>query len=142
MCCECCKEISKNECCKTGLGAVKRSDREKYRFNNTREINCSIDIDSCLKDVFPEASRWDYLICYKDRAFFVEIHPANNGENIKEVLKKLDWLKSNVLRKAKCKNLKIYIYWIATGRISYSTRSRQRKQIESKRIKLVSFLSV
>ena len=141
MCCKCCESISDN-CCKNGLKAIKSSDKGNFNFNNSRNINCSIDIDKCFENTYPNAPRWDYFICYQDKAYFVEIHPANSGEKVKEILKKFDWLKNNILNKASCRISKIHIYWIATGKVAISKRSRYGKQLEAKRIKLVSLLSV
>ena len=142
MCCECCKSISTN-CCKNGLGAVKNLDRRKIHFNNPRNINCSIDIDSCLKTQYSNANRWDYLICYQDKFYFVEIHPATSGEKVKQVLKKFEWLKNTILNRDNCRNSEKVIYWIATDKITISKRHNKYKhQLEAKRIKLVRSLNI
>jgi len=141
MCCNCCNGISEN-CCKDGLNAVKKVDKQKMKFKNSRNIHCSIDIDSCFKQNYPNSPRWDYLVCYGDKAYFIEIHPANGGEKVKEVINKLDWLRKNILNKINCKNLAKEIFWIATGNISYSPKSKYMKRIEQKRIKLRKVLSV
>jgi hypothetical protein len=139
-CCDCCKKIEV-ECCKNGLGAIKNSDRRKIRFSSSRDIKCSIDIDSCLKVKYPNANRWDYLICYKTDSIFVEIHPAENTSNIEEVIKKKDWLDSII--KSSCINVQNKkFYWIASGRVKLKLdpRSKQSKMLAKKRINLVSFL--
>ena len=141
MCCNCCNSISEN-CCKNGLNAIKNVDKQKMKFKNSRDINCSIDIDNCFKQNYPNSPRWDYFVCYGDKAYFIEIHPANGGEKVKEVINKLDWLMTNILNKINCKNLKKEIFWIATGEIRYSPRSNYMKKITQKRIKLVKVLSV
>lgn len=47
--------------------------------------------------LYPNASRWDYAIGYDQKAWFVEVHPANTS-NVKEMLKKVEWLESRLVR--------------------------------------------
>lgn len=60
---------------------------------STRDLEGSVDIDTNLKRNFPNAHRWDYVFGYKDRIFYVEIHPADNTRKVGEITAKLEWLK-------------------------------------------------
>ncbi len=75
-----------------GLGAILRQHRSKIVLLDTRGCEGSIDIDSCIKDKYPNDSRWDYCFAYKGDVFFVEVHTANSSE-VSAVIKKLTWLK-------------------------------------------------
>lgn len=66
---------------------------------NSRKIDGSVDIDSCTHDLYPNESRWDYAIGYDGKAYFLEVHPANTS-NVKEMVKKADWLKKWLSEKA------------------------------------------
>ena len=85
---------------KSGIQAVKGSDRDKFDFlKSSRNINGSIDIDSALKKEYPEDNRWDYSIGYKDVAYFFEVHPMTEKE-IATIIKKSQWLKKILSDKA------------------------------------------
>ncbi len=85
---------------KSGIQAVKGSDRDKFDFlKSSRNINGSIDIDSALKKQYPEDNRWDYSIGYKDVAYFFEVHPMTEKE-IATIIKKSQWLKKILSDKA------------------------------------------
>ena len=61
------------ECLKTGLQAL-GSNSEKIRETSTRSLEGSVDIDTCLRRIYPNAPRWDYIFGYKDRIYYVEVH--------------------------------------------------------------------
>jgi hypothetical protein len=75
-----------SECCQAGLQAIKGSDRAKFVCGDTRKIEGSVDIDTCVKERYPEGNRWDYIPGYDGRVYFVEIHPADT-KNISEMKK-------------------------------------------------------
>lgn len=75
-----------------GLGAL--GSDSKYvaiEKKETRLIDGSVDIDNSTKDRYPDDERWDYVISFKGKAFFMEIHPATAGE-VKKMEGKLKWL--------------------------------------------------
>jgi hypothetical protein len=91
-------------------------------------LNGSVYIDACTEPLYRNEKRWDFVIGWRDQAYFVEVHPAETGE-VKEVLRKLNWLKSWLQRKApelqKIKANRPY-YWIQTN--GYDVRSPQKNK--------------
>jgi hypothetical protein len=73
-----------------GLQALDNADKAKIEPQNTSHLDGSANIDACLKKQYPESSRWDYAVAYNGAVYFIEVHPPNE---IKEVVKKLHWLK-------------------------------------------------
>ncbi len=101
-----------------GLKAL-GANSKKIIPNDTKKLSGSADIDSCTKTESPNDSRWDYVVGYDDKAFFVEVHPCQTS-NIKEVVKKVVWLKEWL--NSKGLNLKMIrgdhnFYWIASGKV-------------------------
>ncbi|MBI4648141.1 MAG: hypothetical protein HY738_16535 [Bacteroidia bacterium] len=76
---------------KTGLTALGAYSNRVIVFDKTK-LQGSVDIDRCTTTKYPDANRWDYAFAYKSEVFFVEVHSANTNE-VKTVLKKLQWLK-------------------------------------------------
>lgn len=125
-------DISKGYC--SGLSALK-SDASYVVVNAPRQLDGSVDIDTCTKALYPKESRWDYVVSYNGKAFFMEVHPATVGE-IKEVEKKLGWLKQWLEDKAK--SLGAYPYgvprftWVHSGKCGLSKESREYKRMAQK----------
>ena len=44
------------ECLKNGLQALKRQDRNQIRYNASRDLRGSVDIDTCLRERYPTGS--------------------------------------------------------------------------------------
>lgn len=84
-------DISKSY--KSGLSAIRTGDRKSLQVKEPRSVDGSVDIDSATKQKYPTASRWDYVIGYKQKAYFVEVHPANTS-NVAEMEAKLKWLQT------------------------------------------------
>ena len=106
-------------CLKNGLQALERQDKNKIKVNSPRELKGSVYIDECLKRRYPNAPRWGYVFGYRDRVYYVEIHPADNTRKVGEVTAKLGWLKQ--WRKLFAKNLESLegqstYHWISTGK--------------------------
>ena len=118
---------------KTGLGAVKRNERQKLVVPDTRKITGSLDIDSSTKEKYPQANRWDYAIEYDKETFFIEIHPASTSE-IQTFLAKLSWLKQWLKEKApeinalKPKNKQPY-HWVYTSKFAILPNSKYARQL-------------
>lgn len=113
-----------------GLKALK-TDSSKIKPKNIKCLSGSVDIDSCTKRKYPKAARWDFAIGYKGKAYFVEIHPANTS-NIKEMLKKVDWLKSWLNSEGKAldkikKDKKMH--WIPSGKVAIPRTSPQLRNL-------------
>ena len=120
------------ECLKNGLQALKRQDRNQIRYNASRDLRGSVDIDTCLRERYPTGSRWDYVFGYKDRIYYMEIHPAGSTGEVKRVVAKLEWLKQ--WRKLSAPSLEDLegqstYHWISTGKTLSSLKKGKYRQI-------------
>jgi hypothetical protein len=79
----------------TALGAYSN----RVLVGDTKQLQGSVDIDTCTTQKYPQANRWDYAFAYKNEVFFIEVHSANSSE-VKTVIKKLRWLKDWLLQQA------------------------------------------
>lgn len=82
-----------------GLKGIKKSDRCKVDTAHPEKLQGSLDIDSQVKPLYPEAPRWDYALSYDDKIYFFEVHPAETSE-VDKVIKKVKWLKDWLKNKA------------------------------------------
>lgn len=81
-----------NSCLRRGLRAL-GANSAKINMRNTSLCGGSVNIDSCLSNLYPQGNRWDYCFAYNGEVFFVEVHSAITSE-VSTVIKKLNWLKS------------------------------------------------
>ena len=96
-----------------GLKAL-GSNSNKVKPADTQKCEGSVDIDTAVKPIYPNAARWDYAIAYNGITHFIEVHPADTRE-IKAVLNKLEWLKIFLINDASELNKKRkYFHWIAS----------------------------
>lgn len=119
------------ECLKAGLQAL-GANSSKVEVRTTRELTGSVDIDACLARRYPNAPRWDYVFGYKDRVYYIEIHPAGSTSEVKRVTAKLGWLKQ--WRKRSAQSLEALEYcstyhWISTGKTASSVKRGKYRQI-------------
>jgi hypothetical protein len=97
----------------------------------------SIDIDTALRTVAPNAARWDYVLGAgkqgtADSTIWLEVHPASS-HHIGDVLDKLIWLKDWINNSAPdLGQLPPHFCWIATGTVSFSRSSPHARKIEQK----------
>jgi hypothetical protein len=116
-------------CLCVGLQAL-RNDSKYITPKDTNSINGSVNLDSCLKGVYPNANRWDYLVSYKKDFYYIEIHPAKDSE-VQTLIQKHIWLK-NWIQENKLENYHSRYYWIPSGRNSilpssiYGKKNAQR----------------
>lgn len=108
-------ELLKN-CYQGGLQALGKNS-SKIALEDTKKCSVSVDIDTCLKQKYPGDSRWDYVVSYQKKAYFVEIHPAFTTEVellLKQIGLKIFWIKKEVadLKKIAHETL----YWIPTDK--------------------------
>ena len=120
------------ECLEDGLQALERQDKQKIKVNASRDLKGSVYIDKCLDRRYPNAPRWDYVFGYRDRVYYVEIHPADNTRKVREVTAKLQWLKQWLKRSARCledlEGQSTY-HWISTGKTASSVKRGKYLQI-------------
>lgn len=129
---------------KEGLKAIERKDASKIRAVDSRKLSGSVSLDECLKSNFPNAARWDYIIGFKEKAYFAEIHPANTS-NVDEVIKKKIWLESWLNDSARmikaCRATNNY-YWIASGKIAILRNSPQARRVAKNKLVLCKELKL
>ena len=115
-----------------GLRAIKKSDRNKVNAMHTNKIQGSLDIDTQVQALYPNNNRWDYVLSYNNRLYFIEIHSAETSE-VKIVIEKVVWLKEWL--KAKASNINAlpkaehpYI-WIQSGRYAILPGSKEMMKL-------------
>lgn len=118
-----------------GLTALKGNERCKILPTNKRMVNGSADIDSSYLASEPISQRWDYVIGYKNQAYFVEIHPACTSQ-VAKVIGKLEWLKNKLkgdLHPLDRIKADTPFHWIASGsKIDILSTSKEYKQCAAK----------
>lgn len=127
-----------------GLQALESKDAGKVKPQNPRKLSGSVYLDKCLKTTNPHDARWDYVIGYREKAYFVEVHPANTG-NVDEVVKKKKWLE--VWLKTNALDLKAMMagtgyYWIASGKVAILPNSPQARKIAKNKLVLCKELNL
>lgn len=127
-----------------GLQALESKDAGKVKPQNPRKLSGSVYLDKCLKTTNPHDARWDYVIGYREKAYFVEVHPANTS-NVDEVLKKKKWL--DVWLKTNALDLKAMMagtsyYWIASGKVAILPNSPQARKIAKNKLVLCKELNL
>lgn len=127
-----------------GLQALESKDTGKVKPQNPRKLSGSVYLDKCLKTTNPHDARWDYVIGYREKAYFVEVHPANTS-NVDEVVKKKKWL--DVWLKTNALDLKAMMagtsyYWIASGKVAILPNSPQARKIAKNKLVLCKELNL
>lgn len=123
------KEISNGY--QTGLQAL-GSNSTKITVPDTRKLNGSVDIDSCVKELYPTENRWDYAIGYNETAYFIEIHPAETS-SVTKMIAKVTWLKQWLKNQAplmkKIKASENPFQWVASGRNAIVKGSKEAHKL-------------
>lgn len=127
-----------------GLQALESKDAGKVKPQNPRKLSGSVYLDKCLKTTNPHDARWDYVIGYSEKAYFVEVHPANTS-NVDEVVKKKKWL--DVWLKTNALDLKAMMagtgyYWIVSGKVAILPNSPQARKIAKNKLVLCKELNL
>lgn len=127
-----------------GLQALESKDAGKVKPQYPRKLSGSVYLDKCLKTTNPHDARWDYVIGYSEKAYFVEVHPANTS-NVDEVVKKKKWL--DVWLKTNALDLKAMMagtgyYWIASGKVAILPNSPQARKIAKNKLVLCKELNL
>lgn len=121
-----------------GKNAIKGEYRSKIVVPNTKLLTCSVDIDNAVATLYPNENRWDYAIEYNKEVFFIEFHPAETS-SVTVVLKKLEWLKEWLKKKApkidELKSAEHYpYYWIGSGSFNILKTSAQYRRLTEARL--------
>ncbi len=127
---------------KPGLRALRRGDSKRVEAADTRRLAGSVDLDTTLRDRYPNDSRWDYAVGFRvqsgtDYVYWIEVHPANEGA-VRELLNKLVWLRNWIRKGAPALNrLQKEFVWIASGKTSFTQGSPQAKRLAAAGIRQV-----
>ena len=128
---------------KIGLSALGQYSN-KIKAANTRLLNGSVDIDTCTTAKYPNENRWDYVLAYSQKVYFVEVHSANTSQ-VSTVLRKLQWLKDWLNSCApeinKLKAQQPY-YWVMSNNNRILSGSTQARQISQAGLKPISYLNL
>lgn len=123
---------------KSGLHALRRTDRTRVRARQPRRITGSLSLDEALAGTHPNSPRWDYGVGYRpsknaeDVVHWIEIHPATDGE-VESVETKLIWLKqwirdeAPVLGRMECRFI-----WVSSGRTCLTPTSPALRRLAAK----------
>lgn len=131
-------DISSGYC--KGLQAM-GSNSKYVKAEDSRCLSGSVDIDNCTKRLYPNDSRWDYVIGYDEKAYFVEVHPADAG-NVDEMIKKAEWLK-RWLNQYSSELVKIEaMYWVPFGRTNIPKTSKQYRLIAKNNLIIMKSLKL
>ena len=116
---------------RAGLHALAPADQPRILIASPRKLEGSVDIDSTTCAKYPNDTRWDYVIAYSGLAYYVEVHPATNGE-VKVMKSKKLWLQQWLKDKAEALNTypsaKPRMYWIQSGKCGLLKTSPEYKQ--------------
>lgn len=117
---------------RSGLQALKRSDRGAIVVTDTRLLDGSVDVDTAVQEKYPNDNRWDYAIGYSGKVCYVEVHPAYTSE-VSTIEKKLRWLKTWLKEKAPLldaipKATPAFV-WAQTGKGGILPRSSQARKL-------------
>jgi hypothetical protein len=130
-------------CYQPGLQAL-GTHRKKIKLATPVLCDGSVEIDECVKSIYPNDSRWDYCLSYKGNVYFIEVHTANTRE-VRAVLKKLQWLKDWLIAKAPQLNslkAKQPYYWVQSNNYAILENSPQARSIAQVGLKPISKLQL
>jgi hypothetical protein len=107
-----------------------------------RKLAGSVNLEKALKNHYPNDPRWDYGIGldtgrHNDRVLWVEVHPASSGKNVKEMIKKLHWLRQWIEHSApEIKKLAdMQFLWISSNGVHISKNTPQARELAQEGIR-------
>lgn len=123
-----------SSCFRPGLQAL-GSNSNYISVQHTRAIQGSVDIDSCLSNLYPNSPRWDYIIGYSGKVYFIEIHPATDGE-VNLIIKKSEWVRTWIDQNLNKLNIlkKEPFLWVASGKVSILRGSNRARLLAKAKI--------
>jgi hypothetical protein len=116
-----------------GLQALDQADRQRVTCDG-RRLCGSVDLDQALRDTYPNAARWDYVVGVRksdrtDTVVWLEMHPASSI-HVDGVLAKLQWLKEWIRTSApELREPAAQYHWVATGSVSFGRGSPQARKL-------------
>ena len=137
-------EDVKNGFC-VGKQAIKSIDRSKVVAANNTKLQGSLDIDSQVKALYPNESRWDYALSYDDKIYFFEVHPAETSE-VERVINKVKWLrcwlKTHAQEINKLPKAEFPYTWVQSGRYAILPTAREKMKLSVSGITTANILSL
>jgi hypothetical protein len=116
-----------------GLKAL-GSNSTKVKPPDTKKCEGSVDMDTAVKSIYPNASRWDYAVGFNGKTYFIEVHTAKTDE-VTPFLNKLQWLKDFLITDAPELNKEPKsFHWIASNANHILPGSFQFRQLAKKGI--------
>jgi len=115
---------------KAGLQAL-GANSNKVKGYVPRDLKGSVDIDTCLKYLYPNDPRWDYVFGYKNNIYYVEVHQGKISE-VESVIAKFNWLR-RWCQGTKLEDLKdrSTYHWVSTkGTDTIRKGSRHRRRLD------------
>lgn len=116
---------------KPGIQAFGAIYSSYLTINNPRLLDGSVAIDEALKRKYPKDNRWDFVVSYDRKAYYIEIHPVTNGE-VNKIIAKRNWLEKWL--QAEAKELDKYpsatprYFWLQSGRCGLLRNSIEYKK--------------
>lgn len=120
-----------------GLRALTKACKDHITVES--RITGSVHLDEALARSHPNDPRWDYGVGVevnqgKDKAVWIEIHPATSRE-VALVIRKFDWLQAWLKDDARdLKKMSGPFVWIASGKSDIPATSPDRKRLAMKGI--------
>lgn len=124
-----------------GLRAL-GSNKSKVKPLHPSKCEGSVDIDTAVKSIYPNASRWDYAVGHNGKTYFIEVHTAKTDE-VTPFLNKLQWLKDFLIKDAPELNKEPKsFHWIASNGNHILKQDRKFRQLAEKGIIVVRQLTL
>jgi hypothetical protein len=120
-----------------GLRALSSAARLSIAMKHRHRPTGSVDIDAALTTLFPNDPRWDYVVAVAgttgvEELYWIELHPANGGGCIAEMMKKAEWLNEWLAKDGQRLGPRRYSgrrFWVATGRCGFHANAPQMKKL-------------
>jgi hypothetical protein len=121
-----------------GLGALRAEEKPHIKAEDTRRLCGSADVDAAFQPREPNANRWDFAIGHQHTnrkdgfIYWVETHTGSDNQ-IKVVLKKLEWLKTWLRRDGqRLDKFDRDMIWVSSGYTLFTKGSAQVKTLAQK----------
>jgi hypothetical protein len=121
-----------------GLQALRAEARPHIKAEDTQKLSGSADVDGALQPSEPQANRWDFAVGYQhanrhdEVIYWIETHTGSDNQ-IKVVLKKLEWLKTWMRRDGNhLANFERDFVWVSSGHTLFTKGSMQVKALAQK----------
>jgi len=117
-----------------GFRALKEIDRNRIETAVTRRLKGSVFVEGCLTRHYSGEKQWDYAVGFDPAGFYgeviywIEVHPANDGE-INVMLEKLQFLRRWLREHGqKLDSLPRAFIWVSSGKTSFTLTAPQQKR--------------